>query len=207
MRIMMKIAMLTALLGHILCGISDCLLSYSKSGRLNLKEITDPDKMSERFEDMPLSFPLASMLLGTAAITMFGFGYFALSDWMHIFSKTASNIMFISSVLFLIPIVTHHVFCGVVEWIYIRMGRTNAAREAVLEMQMKTIATMVVGYLGLLTFMVTLFIMIVMGNTGLPVWACVFNTLVVMIVLAPTKLPAKGNIAGAIMYLGLLILI
>ena len=204
---MMKIAMLAALIGHILCGISDCLLSYSKSGRLNLKEITDPDKMSEMFENMPLSFPLASMLLGTAAITMFSFGYFALSYWMSDFSKTASNIMFISSVVFLIPIVTHHVFCGVVEWIYIRLGRTKAVREAVLEMQIKTIATMVVGYLGLLTFMVTLFIMIVMGNTGLTAWACVFNTFVVMIGLAPTKLPAKGNIAGAIMYLGLLILI
>ena len=204
---MMKIAMLAALIGHILCGVSDCLLSYSKSGRLNLKEISDPDKMSEMFEDMPLSFPLASMLLGTAAITMFGFGYFALSHWMSAFSKTASVILFISSVLFLIPIVTHHVFCGVVEWIYIRLGRTNAVREAVLEMQIKTIATMVVGYLGLLTFMGTLFVMIVMGHTSLPVWACVFNTLVVMIGLAPTKLPGKGNIAGAVMYLGLLLLI
>ena len=204
---MLKIAMLTALIGHILCGVSDCLLSYSQSGRLNLKEITDPDKMSEMFEDMPLSFPLASMLLGTAAITMFGFGYFALSDWMSVFSKTASRIMFISSVIFLIPIVTHHVFCGVVEWIYIRLGRTNAVREAVLEMQIKTIATMVVGYLGLLTFMVTLFLMVARGNTSLPAWACVFNTLVAMIVLAPAKLPAKGNISGAIMYLGLLILI
>ena len=204
---MMKTAMLAALIGHILCGVSDCLLSYSKSGRLNLKEIKDSDKMSKMFEDMPLWFPLASMLLGTAAITMFGFGYFALSDWMSVFSETASAIMFISSVIFLIPIVTHHVFCGVVEWIYIRLGRTNAVRKAVLEMQIKTIATMVVGYLGLLTFMATLFIMVVTGNTGLPVWACVFNTLAVMIVLAPAKLPAKGNIAGAIMYLGLLILI
>ena len=204
---MVKVAMLAALIGHILCGVSDCLLSYSKSGRLNLKEITDADKMSEMFRDMPLSFPLASMLLGTAAITMFGFGYFALSDWMSAFSKAASNIMFISSVIFLVPIVTHHVFCGVVEWIYIRLGRTKAVREAVLEMQIKTIATMVVGYLGMFTFMVTLFIMIVIGNTSLPVWACAFNTLVVMIVFAPTKLPAKGNIAGTIMYLGLLILI
>ena len=204
---MMKMAMLAALIGHILCGVSDCLLSYSKSGRLNLKEISDPDKMSEMFKDVPLSFPLASMLLGTAAITLFGFGYFALSHWMGAFSKTASVILFISSVLFLIPIVTHHVFCGVVEWIYIRLGRTNAVREAVLEMQIKTIATMVVGYLGLLTFMGTLFVMIVMGHTSLPVWACVFNTLVVMIVLVPTKLPGKGNIAGAVMYLGLLLLI
>lgn len=204
---MIKLAMLAALIGHILCGVCDCLLSYSKSGRLDLKEIKDPDKMSKMFEDMPLSFPLASMLLGTFAITMFGFGYLALSDWIKVFSETASVIMYVSSVIFLIPIVTHHVFCGVVEWIYIRLERTNAVREAVLEMQMKTIATMFVGYLGLLAFMITLFVMIVSGNTSLPVWACIFNTLVAMIVLAPTKLPAKGNFAGAVMYLGLLILI
>ena len=129
---MIKTAILAALIGHILCGVSDCLLSYSKSGRLNLKEITDPDKMSEMFKDMPLSFPLASMLLGTAAITMFGFGYFALSYWMRTFSKTASDIMYISSVIFLIPIVTHHVFCGVVEWIYIRLGRTASLTAFVL---------------------------------------------------------------------------
>ena len=207
MRVMIKIAMLLALIGHILCGVCDCLLSYSKSGRLNLKEITDPDKMADMFKNMPLSFPLASMLLGTFAITMFSFGYFALSDWISDFSKTASIIMYISSVIFLIPIVTHHVFCGVVEWIYIRLGRTNAVREAVLEMQIKTIATMVVGYLGLAAFMITLFVTVISGNTSLPAWACIFNTLAAMIVLTPTKLPAKGNIAGAVMYLGLLILI
>ena len=39
MRIMIKIAMLAAMVGHILCGVSDCLLSYSKSGRLNLGNI------------------------------------------------------------------------------------------------------------------------------------------------------------------------
>lgn len=66
---------------------------------------------------------------------------------------------------------------------------------------------MIVGYLGLLVFMVTLFVMIIMGKTSLPAWSCVFNTLVIMILLTPTKFPAKGNIAGAAMYLGLLILL
>lgn len=173
---MIKISLLLALIGHILCGISDCFLGYSKKGRLDLKNANDPDKMSEMLTDMPLSYPLTSMLLGTLAITMFSFGYFELSNWISEFSEIASVIMFISAVLFLIPIVTHHVFCGVVEWMYIRLGRTNAAREAVLEFQKKTFPTMYVGYAGLLTFVVTLFIMIVSGSTSLPVWACVFNT-------------------------------
>lgn len=204
---MEKITFLLAIIGHILCGVTDCLLGYSKKGRLDLKNVNDADKMSVMFEDMPLSFPLSSKLLGTLAITMFSFGYLELSNWMTAFSKTASVIMFISAIIFLIPIVTHHVFCGVVEWMYIRLGRTNDAREAVLEFQKKTFLTMYVGYAGLLTFVITLFIMIVSGNTSLPMWACVFNTLVIMIILLPTKLPAKGNIAGAIMFLGLLFLI
>jgi uncharacterized protein (DUF983 family) len=66
---------------------------------------------------------------------------------------------------------------------------------------------MVVGYLGLAAFVMTLFLMVVSGRTSLPQWACVFNTLPLMVVLALTKLPAKGNIAGAIMFMGLSILI
>lgn len=204
---MVRISILLAFIGQILCGISDFFLIYSQKGRLNFKNLNDPDKMCEMFEDMPLENPLRSILLGTLAITMFSFGYFELSNWMGTFSHTASVIMFISAVIFLIPIVTHHVFCGAVEWIYIRLGRTNSAREAVLEFQKKTGAAMFLGYAGLLVFMITLFVMTVSGNTTLPAWACIFNTLVIMVLLLPFKLPAKGNIAGAVMFLGLLFLI
>ena len=60
---------------------------------------------------------------------------------------------------------------------------------------------------GLLVFLLTLFVMIVSCKTDLPVWGCICNTLVFMLAMLPTKLPAKGNIAGALMYLGLLFLI
>ena len=196
-----------AVIGHILCSISDCLLSYSKSGRLDFKNIRDSEKMAEMFRNMPLSYPMISMILGTFSILMFGFGYFALSYWMMEFSALAANIMFISALVFLIPIVTHHVFCGVVEWIYVRLDRKDEARIAVLEMQKKTICTMFAGYGGLLTFLATLFVMVVTGNTDFPRWGCIFNTIVFMLAMLPTKIPAKGNIAGALMYLGLLFLI
>lgn len=205
---MLKSVLFIAFIGHVLCGICDCLLSYSPGGRLDLKgSLKDPDKMRTVFADMPLSWPLMSVLLGGYAITAFGFGYLGLSRWMEEFSRTASVIMYISSVVFLISIVVHHIICGLVEWLFIRMGRTNEARQAVLEFQAKTIVTMVIGYLGLASFVITLFIMVSMGKTTLPQWACVLNTLPVMLILLITRLPAKGNIAGAIMYLGLFILL
>ncbi len=41
---MIKAALIMTVIGHILCGICDCLLSYSKKGRLDLKDIKDQDK-------------------------------------------------------------------------------------------------------------------------------------------------------------------
>ena len=204
----MKIILLIAFVGHLLCGVCDCLLSYSPSGRMDLKSaLKDSEKMKSVFEDLPLSWPLISILLGVYAITAFGFGYLGLSKWMEQFSKLASVVMYISSVVFLISIVVHHIICGLVEWLYVRMGRSNEAREVALEFQMKTISTMIVGYLGLANFVITLFIMVASGKTNLPQWACVLNTLPIMLLLLITKLPAKGNIAGAVMYLGLFILL
>lgn len=204
---MLKSVLLLSFFGHVLCGVCDCLLSYSSKGRLDLTGVLkDPEKMRTEFADLPLSWPLLSVLLGVYAITAFAFGYLGLSRWMEQFSGTASRIMYVSAVVFLISIVVHHIICGLVEWLYIRMGRTDEAREAALDFQVKTIATMITGYLGLAVFLVTLFIMVASGRTDLPWWACVLNTLPVMLILAFTKLPAKGNIAGAVMYLGLFLL-
>lgn len=204
----MKTVLLIAFIGHVLCGICDCLLSYSPNGRLDLKgALKSPEKMREVFKDYPVRWSLLSIMFGVYAITAFGFGYLALSRWMEQYSDTASAVMYISAVVFLISIVVHHVICGLVEWLYVRLGRTDEARDAALEFQKKTIATMVVGYLGLAAFVITLFIMVITGKTSLPQWACVLNTLPLMIILLPTKLPAKGNIAGALMFLGLFIII
>ena len=204
---MIKIALFTAFFAHILCGYSDCMLSYGTNGRLNFKDIRYPDKMAAMFENMPLRKPMISILLGTFSITAMTFGYLALSRWMQQFSEVLANIMLISSVVFSVSIVTHHVFCGFVEWFYIRLGRTNEARDAVSEFQKKTISTMIVGYLALIVFLGCLFIAVVTGQTDLPQWCCIFNTIIFMLLLSPTKLPAKGNNAGAAMFLGLLIII
>ena len=44
------------------------------------------------------------------------------------------------------------------------------------------------------------------GMTPLPAWACVFNLLPLFLVQAPFNILGAGNIAGAVMYLGLFIL-
>ena len=204
---MLKLLLIVACIGHIMCGFCDCLLSYSKGRRLNLKDIKDPEKMTKMFEAMPLWQPMASIILGVFSIIIFTFGYLALSSWMHKYNVTLSYVMLAGAIVFVVPIAVHHVICGIVEWFYIKLGRTDEARSLVLGFQKETISTMFVGYLGWLVFLLVFFIEIVMEKTDLSIWACVFNTLPLMIILTPTKFAAKGNIAGALMFLGLAVLL
>ena len=58
-----------------------------------------------------------------------------------------------------------------------------------------------------IVFSVILFVMVVTGATALPSWACIFNILLIASVLFPLRIGGAGNWAGAVMFLGLLLLI
>ena len=202
-----KILMLNAVLGHILCGICDCLLIYTPSGKFEFQLMKDNGKMQEAFRTMPLRNPMLSMLLGVLALLMSCGGYFALCLWMRRFSVTASVIMLAAAAVFFIPGTAHHVICGVAEWFYIRMGMTEEAREAITEFFGKTSVTMIACYLGLIVYSVALFVMVVTGATTLPSWAAVFNIMLIASVLFPLRIGGAGNWAGAVMFLGMVFLV
>lgn len=203
----MKIALLIALLGHILCGVTDCLMAYTPNGRFTFSDAGDTDKMAKIFDGMPLRRLTLSMVLGVIALLMASFGFLAIGGWMQRFSQTIGILMSVCGLTFVIPITAHHVCCGAVEWFFVRLGRTGEALEAVMDFFKRTSTTMVIGYAALLIFAAVFFVMVVLGKTDLPRWACVFNTLPVYLALLPTKAPAKGNIANTVMFCGLLFLL
>lgn len=80
-------------------------------------------------------------------------------------------------------------------------------RQAILEFFKKASATMIVCYIGALVFCVTFLITVVSGVTPLPRWACICNLLPIFIVLTPFHIVGTFNLASAVMFLGLAILI
>lgn len=106
-----------------------------------------------------------------------------------------------------IPGVVHHVFCGTVEWFYLRFGCTEDARQGILEFFKKTSSTMLACFVGFLVFSITLFAAVVLGWTPLPRWACIFNVLPIFLVMAPFRIVGTLNLAGALMFAGLFFLI
>ena len=203
---MVKILMFMGFLGHVICGITDCMMTYSKSGKFDFSMAKQPEKMREVLSAMSLKQLEIAMLLGVAALFMASFGYIGLAEQMALYSPFASKIMLFSAMFFLIPIAAHHVLCGTTMWFYVKLGRTDEAHQVVMGFFKRTAAASV-AYVGLFIFVVTVFVLIVTGVTALPRWTCVFNTLPAFLILSPTKIPAKGNIANAFMFFGMMIVI
>lgn len=203
----MKIMLIIAALGCILCGWCDIIITYTSNGRFKLDDLKDNEKLAARFEGMPTSRHINSMLWGLLALAMQVCGYFALADNFRESSQICSMIMAIGAVIYISFGAAHHIICGLIEWFYIKFDRTEKARTIVLDFFKKTSVTMVACYLGLVMISAAMFIAIVTGGTTLPAWACVFNPAVFYIALAPFRVPATGNIAGAITFIGLAVMI
>ena len=204
---MIKLFLIIAAFGHIICGITDCMMAYTKNGRFDFEDIKDSRRMNHIFSVMPLRQLEISMMAGIVALFLASIGYIGLADWMIEYSFTASLIMKISGLFFISLITAHHVLCGVPEWLYVKLGRTEEAREIITELFKKTSVTMIVCYAGFLIFGISLFLAVFNGYTPLPKWACLFNTTLLMLVLTPLRIGGSGNWAGAIMFLGLLFLL
>ena len=62
---LVKILFLIAVIGHLICGVCDCLITYVPGGKkLDVTKMSDNKFLSDTFANMPLRNPLISMLAG-----------------------------------------------------------------------------------------------------------------------------------------------
>ncbi len=191
------------MIGHILCCICDNIITYTPNGRFGLADLKDNEKLSARFENMPVSRQMHSMLWGIPALAMQVCGYFAIADGLRGSAPVWAVVMALGGVIYISFGVAHHIICGLIEWFYIKFDRTEKARETILDFFRKTSVTMIAAYIGLIMIAVSLFAAVITGCTSAPVWACVFNPVIFFIILTPFKVVGAGNIAGALTFLGL----
>lgn len=193
--------------GHLLLWRCDWIITMLSGGRFSAQMMKDNDQLAAVMGDTPLKKPMTSMVLGTFAMTALLPGYLALSAWMYQYSSVCAVLMGIGCILFVLPGIAHHVFCGAVEWFYLRMGKTENARKAIQEFFKGTASTMVVCYVGLLLFSVVMLIAVVGGMTTLPRWMGICNALPLFLVLNPLRIVGTGNVVNAVVALGLALML
>lgn len=203
----LKLMLAIALVGHALCWYCDRLLMCTSAGKFTFSIMKDNARMQRVFRAMNPKAPTRSIVLGVPAIAMEGLGCLALSRWMEACAPLAAKVMLVGGVLTCAAGGAHHVLCGAAEWLYIRGGCTEEAQRMTTDFFARTAATMILCYVGIMAFSVALLVPVVAGATPLPAWACAFNLLPLFLALAPFHVAGAGNIAGVIMYAGLLILL
>ncbi|MCR4991756.1 MAG: hypothetical protein K6A45_01800, partial [Lachnospiraceae bacterium] len=129
----MKTALIIAFIGHIICGVTDCMLAYTKDGRFKFSDVKDNKKMQKVFSSMSFKQMELAMLVGVFALFMASFGYIEISDWIAESSPVIGQIMRIAAMFFIVLISAHHVLCGAVEWFYVKLGMTDEALKNVID--------------------------------------------------------------------------
>lgn len=128
----LKLLLLLTFAGHAALWYCDKIITCLPGGRFSFKQLQDNRLLAATMGDTPPAQPMRSIMLGIFAMTAMLPGYLALSDWMRQFSETYAVLMAAGSILFFLPGIAHHVFCGAVEWAYLRMGKTAEARKHIL---------------------------------------------------------------------------
>lgn len=204
---LIKTFMAIACVGHVLCFFCDRAITYTPNGRFGFSDLKDNAKMSALFEGVSQKNQLFSILGGVAALSMTNLGYIAIYEYISDYSAVYSTILLISIILFMVSGTAHHVFCGAIEWFYVKLGRTEEARTVIVDFFKSTISTMYVCFLGVMLFSVTFIIAIASGSTGLPHFACIFNHITFFLLLLPFRVVGSFNLAGAATFLSLLVVL
>ena len=208
-----KVMIMLIFTGHIICGICNCLMSFSKTGLLDFSITRDNYKMSYVLGGMPRGTITTALILGSFAILASTAGYIGFSTWMLQYNPGLSRAMVnLGTAIGIFGVIQHVVF-GSCEWFYIRSGCTENARKLAFDFCKRLIFASIIYVLALCAFSLILFIVIVTGMIQLPRWTCIFNPIlfVTVLMLLNHFLPKKGagiaQFAIGLAYVGLFLFI
>lgn len=187
----------------------DRLLSVFPNGMLkleDLKDIGNEGKMAKLLEGVSADVPMRSAILGAFSLLLQFFGYFAITAYIYGHSVWYGSILFVSIALFLIIGTAHHVKYGLVEYVFIKLGRDDRAKALMLDLYNSAPVTRIC-YAGYLVFIFALIAAIVSGTAALPLWAALFTILPLLLILAPFRIIGTLHIAAMISMLAWIFLL
>ena len=207
--VILKIMLGLGIIGHAINMYCDYILSVFPNGKLkmsNMKDLNDSRKMSELMDGVFEKTPMRSAILGAFALFFEAFGYFAITAQVYSGSRVLGLILFAAALLFIVAGTAHHVVCGIAEWVFLKLGRTEEAHKTMLSLYNGAPSTKTC-YLGYIAFVIALIAAIATGCAGVSLWMIVFTVLPIFIVLAPFKIIGTLHISAMISMLAWLIFV
>lgn len=196
--IVLRLMLVAGILGHAINLYCDRVLSIFPNGKLmlaNIRKIREDGYAAKLMEGVSPSVPMRSGVLGVFSIVLEFMGYTALAAYTFERSKVLGAIMFVGIAFSCIVSSAYHLKCGLAEYLFLKYGRDDRAKELMLDL-MDSGPALRLCYLGMITYIVTLIVAIVTGAIGFPIWAVVFTTLPIFILMFPLQIVGTLHIAA-----------
>lgn len=206
---MIKVMIALGIIGHGINLYCDRILSIFPNGTIkfdNIKEIEKDGVMAKIMEGVPAAVPMRSGVLGAFALVLEFLSYFALSVYTFERSQVLGAVMFVAIAFSCIVGAAYHVKCAFAEYIFVKLGRDNRAKEIMIDLYKSAPILRLCG-VGLFVYIVALIVGIVTGIIGFPLWALIFTVLPIIIVMFPLRIVGTMHIAAMVSMLGWIFLI
>lgn len=205
----LKLMLVAGIIGHGINLYCDRILSIFPNGTLklvNMQKLKEGDYAAKLMEGVSPSIPLRSGVLGIFAIFLEFFGYAALAAYTYPRAKGFAVVLFLGTLYCCIVSSAYHIKCALAEYMFIKYGRDERAKEQMLDL-MDCGPALKTFYLGLLVYIITLIVAIVTGAIGFPLWAVVFTILPIFILMFPLQIIGTLHFAAMVSMLVWMLLI
>ena len=207
--LIIRITFALGVVGHAVNMYCDRILSIFPNGTIkldNIKEIEKEGVLAKMMEGVSADVPMRSAILGVLAMILEFFSYIALAFYTYGHSHAMGIIMFVTAACFCIIGAAYHVKYALAEYVFIKLGRDNEAKDLMLEVK-DSAPILKLCMVGMVIYIVTLIVGIVTGIIGFPIWAVVFTTLPIVVLLFPFKIIGTLHIAAMVSMLAWMFLI
>lgn len=205
----LKLMLAAGILGHAINLYCDRILSIFPNGKLmlaNMKRIREEGFAAKLMEGVSPDVPMRSGVVGVFSIVLEFCGYCAMAMYTYQQAKVFGAVMFAGTVFSCIVSSAYHLKCALAEYAFLKYGRDEKAKDIMLDL-MDSAPALRMCYMGLLTFLVTLFIAIVTGAIGFPIWAAIFTVLPIFVAMWPLQIVGTLHIAAMVSMLAWMLLI
>lgn len=205
---MLKLMLGLGMIGHAVNMYCDRRLSIFPNGQIDYKTIKDlfkGDNAARLMEGVSEKVPMFSTVAGAFCVLLELMGYSALGFYTYQYNQVLGMIMVFGSALYGVLGAAYHVKEGFAEYLFLKMGRDDRAKECMMYLQ-NSASILRICVAGILALIMAYCIAVVTGVIGFPIWALVFTILPVVILIFPFKIIGSIHIGAMVSMLGWMLL-
>ena len=198
--------MFYGIIGYTMCLIGDFILEYLPNGELTWESISDYKMLEQATQGVTAKRFAISGVLGVFSMIFVTLGLVGISEYVHMYSSIASELMLVGGVGSSVLSAVFHLIYTLMPWIFLTLNSTKEGNDVKDQFLQDHQIILQINPIFYMLFCFTLLYVVVAGKTPLPRWAGIFNIAFIFKALDYFKVNGGSNIAGAIMCTGLFIL-